>query len=246
VRIALIENEARTRQASADSRRCSARTGCCDSHRRDQQRFGEVIAADWFAKAERVHRQLRPALPAKYEAKMRRVFAGGARMCVAVEGGRRRRRGISDLREHLQRQAALVDDLVTDEGGRSTGVGRALLSYLERKARAREPRQSRIGFGTQRAQAHKFYFREGLVATAFISGRSSNEPINVGLLGIGTVGGGTGTCSRASRGLAPRGPRHPHQRGRRQEVEKAKKLTGGAARVVADGSRWCAIRRSTS
>ena len=40
---------------------------------------GAIVAADWFAKAERVHRQLRTTLPAKYEAKMKRVFAGGAR-----------------------------------------------------------------------------------------------------------------------------------------------------------------------
>ncbi|TMG75176.1 MAG: GNAT family N-acetyltransferase, partial [Betaproteobacteria bacterium] len=47
---------------------------------------GAIAAPEWFSKAEAVHRQLRTALPPEYEAKMKRVFAGGARMCVAVEG----------------------------------------------------------------------------------------------------------------------------------------------------------------
>ena len=60
--------------------------------------------------------------------------------------------------------SSTVDDLVTDEKRRSTGVGRALLSYLERKARAANlDNISRSTSGTQRQQAHKFYFREGMV-----------------------------------------------------------------------------------
>ena len=34
----------------------------------------------WLARAEALHRQLRPALPVDYAAKMQRVFAGGARV----------------------------------------------------------------------------------------------------------------------------------------------------------------------
>jgi hypothetical protein len=45
---------------------------------------GNAITLDWLAKAEPVHRQLRPLLPHDYIAKMRRVFIGGGRMCVAV------------------------------------------------------------------------------------------------------------------------------------------------------------------
>jgi homoserine dehydrogenase len=63
------------------------------------------------------------------------------------------------------------------------------------------------------------------------------KPINVGLLGIGTVGGGTWQVLARNREEISR------RAGRDirisvvadKEVEKAKKLTGGAARVVADG-----------
>jgi homoserine dehydrogenase len=62
------------------------------------------------------------------------------------------------------------------------------------------------------------------------------KPINVGLLGIGTVGGGTWNVLARNREEISR------RAGRDirisvvadKEVEKAKKLTGGAARVVAD------------
>jgi homoserine dehydrogenase len=62
------------------------------------------------------------------------------------------------------------------------------------------------------------------------------KPINVGLLGIGTVGGGTWSVLARNREEISR------RAGRDirisvvadKEVEKAKKLTGGAARVVAD------------
>ena len=47
---------------------------------------GKVIAPELLKKSERVHRQLRPALPADYAGKMARVFAGGARMSVALDG----------------------------------------------------------------------------------------------------------------------------------------------------------------
>ena len=39
----------------------------------------------WLQRAERIHRQLRPHLPADYAGKMRRVLAD-ARMALAVEG----------------------------------------------------------------------------------------------------------------------------------------------------------------
>lgn len=133
---------------------------------------GGIRAADWLKRAEAVHRQLRTALPPEYEAKMKRVFAGGARMCVAVEGAEVR--GVAVYRAYentfVGRQL-YVDDLVTDEKRRSTGVGRALLGYLERKARAAGLDALSLDSGTQRQQAHKFYFREGMVVTSFHFGK---------------------------------------------------------------------------
>jgi len=133
---------------------------------------GAVAAPDWFRKSESVHRQLRTALPSDYEGKMKRVFAGGGRMCVAVEGAEVRGVAVYRLYENTFNGRQLyVDDLVTDEKRRSGGVGRTLLGYLEQKARAAGFENLALDSGTQRQQAHKFYFREGMVATAFHFGK---------------------------------------------------------------------------
>ena len=60
-----------------------------------------------------------------------------------------------------------VDDLVTDETRRSGGVGRALMDALQKKARELGCESFSLDSGTQRQQAHKFYFREGMVVTSF-------------------------------------------------------------------------------
>jgi GNAT superfamily N-acetyltransferase len=59
------------------------------------------------------------------------------------------------------------DDLVSDEVKRSTGVGRALVAYMEALARERGCNVLTLDSGTQRQQAHKLYFREGFTVTAF-------------------------------------------------------------------------------
>lgn len=133
---------------------------------------GAIADPGWLRKAESVHRQLRAALPPEYEAKMKRVFAGGARMCVAVEG--EAVAGVAVYRTYENTWAGkqlYVDDLVTDEKRRSSGVGRMLLGYLEQKARAAGFENLALDSGTQRQQAHKFYFREGMVVTSFHFGK---------------------------------------------------------------------------
>jgi len=129
---------------------------------------GALVAPDWLAKAEGVHRQLRTALPADYQGKMKRVFAGGARMCVAAEGDAVRGVAVYRIVENTFEGLHLyVDDLVTDERQRSTGVGRALMDHMQGVARAAGCEAYTLDSGTQRQQAHKFYFREGMVVTSF-------------------------------------------------------------------------------
>jgi GNAT superfamily N-acetyltransferase len=129
---------------------------------------GGVAAPDWLRRAEPVHRQLRPDLPPEYEAKMRRVFSGGGRMCVAVDGSQVTGVAVYRMYENTASGNELyVDDLVTDEARRSQGVGRALLGHLERRARAARFDSLALDSGTHRQQAHKFYFREGMVVTSF-------------------------------------------------------------------------------
>jgi len=57
--------------------------------------------------------------------------------------------------------------LVVDAARRSTGVGRLLLAWLEQEAARRGAKGLELESGTQRTQAHKFYFREGFVINAF-------------------------------------------------------------------------------
>ena len=129
---------------------------------------GVIAAPGWLKKAEAVHRQLRTALPPQYEAKMKRVFAGGARMCVATDGADVAGVAVYRMYENtFYGKQLYVDDLVTDEARRSSGVGRTLLGYLEQKARAAGFDSLTLDSGTQRLQAHKFYFREGMAVTSF-------------------------------------------------------------------------------
>lgn len=128
---------------------------------------GALVGAEWLERAEPVHRQLRPHLPADYAGKMRRVLEG-ARMAIAVEG--ETVRGVAVYRWHENTFDGLkfyIDDLVTDEVQRSKGVGRILIAHLEQVAKGLGAKGLVLDSGTQRTQAHKFYFREGFVIPAF-------------------------------------------------------------------------------
>ena len=129
---------------------------------------GGVVEPEWLACAEPVHRQLRPALPADYAARLRAVFANGGRMSVATEGRAVRGLALWRLIENTYEGRRLyVDDLVTDQAHRSRGVGRSLLRHLERRARELQCAVLALDSGTQRTDAHRFYFREGMVIPAF-------------------------------------------------------------------------------
>src|SRR4051812_692767 len=127
-----------------------------------------VLEEQWLAKAEQVHRQLRPQLPQGYLEKMKQVFAKGAEMCVAVLG--QRVVGVAVFREfentHVGRRF-YIDDLVTDESQRSAGVGKLLIEYLQKVARDRGCPGLELESGTHRARAHRFYFREGFFISSF-------------------------------------------------------------------------------
>jgi GNAT superfamily N-acetyltransferase len=128
---------------------------------------GRIAGEEWLGKAEKVHRQLRLQLPADYTAKMLRVLQG-ARMALAVEEDEVL--GLAVYRWHENTCDGVkfyVDDLVTDEARRSEGIGHALIEHLGRVARDLGASGLVLDSGTQRTQAHKFYFREGFVITSF-------------------------------------------------------------------------------
>jgi len=128
-----------------------------------------VIEFEWLARAEHVHRQLRPTLPADYCARMGQIFQAGGEMCVAVSGDTVVGLAVFRSFENTHNgKRFYVDDLVTDETRRSSGVGHALVGHLERLARARGGHSIDLDSGTQRTRAHRFYFREGFVIPSFV------------------------------------------------------------------------------
>lgn len=60
-----------------------------------------------------------------------------------------------------------VDDLVSAEDARSSGVGAAMLRWLKDEARKNECSQLHLDSGVHRKDAHRFYFREGMGISAF-------------------------------------------------------------------------------
>jgi GNAT superfamily N-acetyltransferase len=60
-----------------------------------------------------------------------------------------------------------VDDLVTRESDRSRGVGALLLNELADRAKAAGCQGLDLDSGVQRADAHRFYMREGLTISSF-------------------------------------------------------------------------------
>ena len=128
---------------------------------------GEVTDPQLLGAAEGVHRQLRPHL-GEYVARMKEVLAAGAEMAVAVEDGRVKGVTVFRILEKTHSGRDLYcDDLVTDEAQRSTGVGHALMQYMEQVCRERACDTFSLDSGAWRQQAHKFYFREGMTITSF-------------------------------------------------------------------------------
>lgn len=129
---------------------------------------GQVIEAEWLLRAEIVHRQLRPQLPADYAKRMAEIFATGVKMWVAADGAKVA--GIAVFRcienTHAGRKL-YVDDLVTDETQRSKGVGKLLLDGLTQEARRGGCQSLELDSGTQRTDAHRFYFREHMAIRVF-------------------------------------------------------------------------------
>lgn len=128
---------------------------------------GQQCAGLWLARAEGVHRQLRPAL-ADYCGTMSAVFAGGGRMLIAASGDRVC--GVMVFRifaDTANGTKCYVDDLVTDEAWRGHGVGHRLIQAVTEHARVAGASGLVLDSGVQRAGAHAFYFREGFMITSF-------------------------------------------------------------------------------
>jgi GNAT superfamily N-acetyltransferase len=130
----------------------------------------ELTEPAWLARAETVHRQLRPQMPADYVAKMGKIFTDGGEMCICADAEKDVVLGVAVYRlfeNTVSGRRFYVDDLITDETQRSRGVGHMLMEYLQNVAKRRGATSFELESGTQRQQAHKFYFREGMTVVSF-------------------------------------------------------------------------------
>lgn len=96
-------------------------------------------------------------------------FAQGLRYTAAFDAATGRCLGVAGWRQMATTSSVrkvYVDDLVTDEGERSRGVGAALLHHLAKVARDAGCRALELDSGVQRHDAHRFYLREGFVISS--------------------------------------------------------------------------------
>jgi len=129
---------------------------------------GRVVESEWLARAERVHRELRPQIPPLYADSLGRVFAGGGRMIVAVDQDAVLGAAVFRVYDNTAaRRKLYVDDLVVGEAARSRGIGRTMLERLESEARRLGCTVIELESGTQREGAHRFYFRAGYTIHTF-------------------------------------------------------------------------------
>jgi GNAT superfamily N-acetyltransferase len=117
-----------------------------------------------------VMRQLRPHLDADaYVGRVRQLMASeGLRLLTLHEDGVVRAVAAYRVMDMLYCGRLLyVDDLVTDQGGRSRGYGKRILARLKAEARALGCSEIQLISRVTREQAHRFYFREGFGIECF-------------------------------------------------------------------------------
>ncbi|HET8606840.1 MAG TPA: GNAT family N-acetyltransferase [Gaiellaceae bacterium] len=90
-------------------------------------------------------------------------------LLVAVEDGEVVGFANANLRRQLHHLGPVctLDELVVADGRRSGGIGAALVAELERVARERGADSLELTCNRRRADAHRFYEREGFERTSF-------------------------------------------------------------------------------
>ena len=116
-----------------------------------------------------VMRQLRPQIEAaQFAGRIETQQREGYRLaCLEVEGAVAAVAGFRVMHVLWSGKTMYVDDLVTDEAMRSRGLGEALLRWLMDLGRREGCDAFSLDSGTDRHQAHAFYFRQGLRITDF-------------------------------------------------------------------------------
>ncbi|KAF0692486.1 hypothetical protein As57867_016373, partial [Aphanomyces stellatus] len=119
----------------------------------------------WLVAAEPVHRELRPQLPADYAHEIEQLLADRGELLLAVDSAN----AVAGVglfhvaRNTVNGRLLHVDDLVVAAAVRSKGVGREMLMWLRLEASRRDAAGLVLSSETQRANAHRFFCREGFL-----------------------------------------------------------------------------------
>jgi ribosomal protein S18 acetylase RimI-like enzyme len=117
-------------------------------------------------------RQLRPHLasPEEFIARWRRQSADGYRILALwsenPDPGPRALAGYRITENLVHGKFLYVDDLIADQSERSRGYGARLLAKLKDDGRAQGCAKLVLDTGLDNYLAHRFYFRQGLLAQA--------------------------------------------------------------------------------
>ena len=125
----------------------------------------EVRVAGTDAEVERCYpvlAQLRPHVKAEeFLERIRRQMAPGYRIAyIEVDGEVAAVAGFRLCENLFVGRFLYVDDLVTEEGRRSHGLGKQLLDWLVAYGRHNGCTSMELDSGVQRFDAHRFYLRE--------------------------------------------------------------------------------------
>jgi GNAT superfamily N-acetyltransferase len=132
-------------------------------------RLSHIDSDQDYQAAFSVMRELRPHLAdaAAFAAQARRQHAQGYRLLAAWQDDKVQGLAGYRLQENLVYGRFLyVDDLVTTAEARRHGIGARLIDALRAEARQQECAQLVLDTALGNAFAQRFYFRQGLLATA--------------------------------------------------------------------------------
>ena len=138
-------------------------------HRSNALRIALADTEDAILRCHPVLVQLRPHIPkVGFVERVRRMQAHGFRLAyLEVDEVVRAVAGYRLLDQFVSGLVLYVDDLITDVAARSQGYGAALLGWLEAEACTAGCTHLELDSGVHRADAHRFYFREGLTIIGF-------------------------------------------------------------------------------
>ena len=114
-------------------------------------------------------RQLRPHLgsAAEFVSRWQSQSADGYRLLVIHEGGKPEALAGYRLQENpVHGRHIYLDDLVTDQGRRSRGLGQRLLEHVQEIGRAAGCVRLSLDTPLSNALGHRFYFHQGMLASA--------------------------------------------------------------------------------